>query len=139
VFWGLDKMFVRKEFISHSGIQLQWKIEADALTDEDLATLSWVVTQQLCFGSVVGIPMGGLRFAEALKPYAAKGSRLLVDDVLTTGNSMKTAYREGDIGLVIFARGPCPAWVKPIFTLSLATDAVSHFWGRNRNRDGPLE
>lgn len=51
---------------------------------------------------------------------------LIVDDVLTTGRSMeelKEGYsrsHQGNwevefIGAVLFARGPCPSWVKPIF------------------------
>ncbi|KKL20362.1 hypothetical protein LCGC14_2456230, partial [marine sediment metagenome] len=44
---------------------------------------------------------------------------LIVDDVLTTGASMEKqrAGRTNTIGAVIFARGDCPAWVKPLFAM----------------------
>lgn len=72
---------------------------------------------------VVGIPRGGLRFAAALRPYAVLHSDtvLIVDDVLTTGASMKEmrSLKESQgyhtIGLVIFARKQPPTWVEPIF------------------------
>ena len=77
------------------------------------------------FGKVVGIPEGGTRFATFMRSLTDKDSRrtLVVDDVLTTGKSMRAALEREDvdaIGLVIFARGPCPRRVQAIFTLALA-------------------
>lgn len=52
---------------------------------------------------------------------------LLVDDVLTTGGSLealrasylvqpKPGYARDQIqGAVMFARGECPTWIKPVF------------------------
>jgi len=47
----------------------------------------------------------------------------MVDDVLLTGETIE-AQREGRdaIGTVIFAMGPCPEWVKPVFTLGKLAD-----------------
>jgi orotate phosphoribosyltransferase len=61
---------------------------------------------------VFGVPRGGLRFAEALKAHVSDLSSrtLLVDDVFTTGKSIKgyieqqLQYEPDDI-LVIFSRG----------------------------------
>ena len=109
-------MFERKDFISHAGKPLHWKIECDELSDEDLETLAYVVSRRIQFSSVVGIPRGGVRFADALKKYVSEsGPRLLVDDVLTTGLSMDTERKYGDVGVVIFSRGLCPSWIIPIF------------------------
>ena len=109
-------LFERKTFNSHSGLPLQWKVECDALTDKDLSTLAFLVSLKFQFGTVIGVPTGGLRFAAALQPYCTSGPRLVVDDVLTTGNSIME-YKEfdDDIGVVIFSRGICPDWVTPIF------------------------
>lgn len=102
----------------HSGLVSDWKIDCDALTDDDIEALAYLAATRLPpFGHIEGIPSGGLRFAEALRPYSKGGRRLLVDDVLTTGGSMLEHYQEGDLGVVIFARGPWPAWVEPLFAV----------------------
>jgi hypothetical protein len=112
-------MFKYKTFTAHSFAQLYWKIECDDLTSEDIKALACIIANAFKFGSVIGIPKGGQRLAEALLPFCEEGYPLLVvDDVLTTGTSMNEYYKPGAIGVVIFARGPCPDWVNPIFTLS---------------------
>lgn len=114
-------MFRKHVFKSHSGLELNWKIECDDLTQEDIDTLAFIISNKFKFGSVYGIPNGGIRMAKALDKYSLSGSfsRLLVDDVLTTGGSMEKEYKEGDIGVVIFSRGKCPSWITPIFQLSI--------------------
>lgn len=119
-------LFVKERFITHAELQLEWKIECDSLSDDDIGTLAWYVASKIKFGSVLGIPRGGLRLASALDWYKSDGPLLLVDDVLTTGKSMTEAgdeHRwlsdEPPLGVVIFARGACPGWVTPIFNLVL--------------------
>jgi hypothetical protein len=112
-------IFENKAFVSHAGVELLFKIECDALGDDDLETLANVVLRKLVFGSVVGIPRGGIRFARVLEKCCVPGAPpLIVDDVYTTGKSMEEARKEGAIGVVIFARGECPEWIYPIFQLS---------------------
>ena len=128
-----DTLFVKKDFVMHSGGLAHYKIERDSLTDEDLDTLAFIVANKakLMIGEdrtgirqVHGVPRGGLRFAEAFQPYLDTkwGTlRLIVDDVLTTGRSMDEARLQTGwsdaIGVVIFARNAPPNWVKPIFTM----------------------
>jgi hypothetical protein len=134
-------LFHLGDFTLHTGARSSWKIDCDALTDEDITTLTVMIRAFAGpYSSVEGVPRGGLRLAEALRPFVSlKGPHLIVDDVLTTGGSMeraKTVYR-GEvparqwakvIGVVLFARGQCPHWVRPLFQLP------EYFWAKPRHR-----
>ena len=84
-------LFVEEDFIGHSGGELHWKIECDALTAEDWKGLARMIMdhETRSFGSVEGIPRGGLPLAVALTEYATEGPPMIVDDVYTTGASFK--------------------------------------------------
>lgn len=123
----MPDLFVNEPFTSHSGLLLPFKIECDALTDRDLDTLARIYAEKQQYGEVHGVPTGGYRFAEALRRYQHRTSSfiLLADDVLTTGVSITKLrdewferYHWKIIGVVIFARGPCPDWVIPMFQLN---------------------
>lgn len=104
-------------FVLSSGRRSQFKIDCDSLSDVDIATAAaWLAEMLPPFGLVEGVPRGGLRLAEAMRPYATTGPLLICDDVSTSGASLERqrAGREA-IGAVLFARGPCPAWVTPLF------------------------
>jgi len=115
-------LFIDKEFTGHAGGKLLFKIDCDGLSDEDIDTVAAIVARSLSFREVHGIPRGGLRLARALGRYcSSEGTVLIVDDVYTTGKSMGEARQRigaEAIGIVIFARSPCPKWVKPVFQLS---------------------
>lgn len=126
-------LFQRKDFTMHSGGIARYKIECDSLNDEDIDTLAWIVAQkvkemtgkeQTGIKAVHGVPRGGARFAQALEKYTdVYGSvNVIVDDVHTTGQSMENAKQIlgwGDaIGIVIFSRGRCADWIKPIFSMN---------------------
>lgn len=102
----------------HSGRVSDWKIDCDALDDEDLRCVATLLTRQLpMFGAVDGVPRGGLRLADAMRPFQTTGPLLIVDDVLTTGGSMEE-YRAGRnvIGAVIFSRAEWVLpWITPLF------------------------
>lgn len=115
-------LFQLGEFTLHSGSKSYWKVDCDALTDEDWKALARMVYESvLHFRRVIGIPSGGLKLAEALKPYRFPNPEypiLVVDDVFTTGNSMnemKSKLGNDCRGAVIFARSKCPDWVTPLF------------------------
>ena len=109
-------LFQLGDFSLHSGAKSNWKIDCDALTDADWATLAWIIQTRVKFGAVEGVPRGGLKLAAALLNYQTSGPLLIVDDVLTTGGSMEKqrAGREA-IGYVVFARGHCASWIRHIF------------------------
>lgn len=115
-------LFQTGDFTLHSGEKASWKIDCDALTRKDWDTLARIVAGQIDFYDVYGVPTGGSAFAEALFPYASETAKnmLIVDDVLTTGNSMyeaRSKFGEHSIGVVVFARGVPPSWVYPIFRM----------------------
>jgi orotate phosphoribosyltransferase-like protein len=122
-------LFHGDKFTSHSGVDLSWKIDASALTSHDLTTLAHLIfTSRRAFKDVVSIPRGGDGLAKALQPYRSyEGGILIVDDVYTTGKSMREMRDEVQNnlqdgteieGVVIFSRThDVPSWVHPIFVL----------------------
>jgi len=123
-------LFQRKDFfISHSGKPLSWKIECDTLTDDDWAWAASHVASKFSFRGVHGIPSGGVVFEKHLRKYInPKGDfYLIVDDVLTTGNSMEKAKKDTQhhhsdiprIGVVLFAREKPAHWIAAIWQLWL--------------------
>lgn len=127
-----ETLFKKTDFLMHSGGLAHYKIECDALVDEDIETLAWIISQKTRqvtgedrtgIRDVYGVPSGGVRLANALQKYRDRfGSiRLIVDDVLTTGQSMENAKSmlgwTDAFGVVIFARHYCPSWVYPVFSM----------------------
>ncbi len=113
-------LFKNGEFRSSFGNILPWKIDCDALVDEDWETLAALVGPKFHFSSVEGVPTGGLKFAKALQPYCTVGEVLIVDDVLTTGASMERQRAGRDaLGVVVFDRagGTCLRWIIPIWRI----------------------
>lgn len=129
-------LFQLGDFDLHSGGKSKWKIECDELTEEDWRTLAAIAMERfnLRFSEVYGVPYGGLAFANALHEYRVKNkdaALLLVDDVLTTGNSLYidigsyngqrllSAMDEGRVILkmVAFARGKVPDGVYAVWRL----------------------
>jgi orotate phosphoribosyltransferase len=130
-------LFQLGDFVLSSGVESRWKLECDALTEVDWTALAAMVRQMVGrFGKVIGVPTGGLKLAAALKPFEMiAGPTLIVDDVLTTGASMekmRDMSLEGPthVGVVVFARGQCPYWVKPLFQMPEC------FWLKPRTRGG---
>ena len=118
-------LFQEGNFISHAGHELNWKIECDALTDEDWDCLARIIHERTRFGSVYGIPRGGVKLALALEKYITPGVplRLVVDDVYTTGKSMREVMTGNDLGFVVFARRRIEfdpqKYIRAIFTMDM--------------------
>lgn len=122
-------LFQSGDFTLASGQKSRWKIECDSLSKEDWDGLAAIAVEILPpFGKVVGVPRGGLPFAEALQRYENPTvmTLLIAEDVVTTGGSIERFLSKyphpkawiNIIGVAAFARGKCPAWVKPIFILN---------------------
>ena len=117
---ALVDLFQSGNFHLHSGASSNFKIDCDALTDADVQTVAMLLKERLpSFGSVEGVPRGGLRLAEAMKQYVSVGPALIVDDVWTTGGSIWKVRgdREDVIGAVIFSRGETQSWVTALFRM----------------------
>ena len=116
-------LFIRDDFISHAGLPLTWKVECDALSEDDYEALAKIVSEKIKFKDVIGIPRGGIPFENALKQYASNDVNaplLICDDVYTTGTSMREVYQEGAIGIVVFARNEITDdWIKAIWQISI--------------------
>ena len=122
-------LFQSVNFKSHSGLDLSWKIEMDALTDPDWFTITKMIMEVTPpFKEAVGIPQGGIKLGNLLNEHGTGKDEdpiCIVDDVLTTGESMEyflTQYQRNRkpftaIGWVVFARSQCPGWVTALFQM----------------------
>ena len=121
-------LFQSVDFTSHSGLDLTWKIEMNALSDPEWFTISKMILElSPPFKEAIGIPTGGTKLGSLLNAHGTgkrKDPICIVDDVLTTGNSMnefmtKRSWRNPTkyIGWVVFARGKCPNWVTALFQM----------------------
>lgn len=117
--------YVPDPFRLHSGGLSNFKLECDALSEEDCrAAALWMRPSLGSFGSVEAVPStskvpGWLadEFHQFIQPTAK--TVLICDDVLTTGASMDP-QRAGRlaVGAVIFARGVPAPWVHPLLSLN---------------------
>jgi hypothetical protein len=130
-------LFELDPFTLPSGRVTHFKIECDVLTVADWASLARLAVEIIPpFGSVEGVPRGGIMFAEALEPYVTKGKLLIADDVWVTGMSMERhrAFREAN-GIVAFTRTPISPhlWVKALISLSAEAEEATYRLDRPAN------
>ncbi len=106
-----------------SGRRSSFKIECDDLADDEVVAMCALLVKVLPpFGSVSGVPTGGVRLEEAMRPYVTKGPLLIVDDVWTTGGSMRRHWIDlgspaAVVTAVLFARGPVRQPTIALFTI----------------------
>jgi orotate phosphoribosyltransferase len=117
----MTALFQTGDFTLRSGQRSRWKIACDALTTDDWKTLAMMAAEILPpFGRVEAVPRGGLLFAISLNKYINPDSSVLLicEDVVTTGGSVERIRDGRDaIGVCVFARGPVPSWVTPLFQM----------------------
>lgn len=115
----------------------KWKLDCDALPDEDIHALAKVIVSHCTYERslqpvlCIGVPKGGNRLAFACNEIVKKPSEvspekrciLIVDDVYTTGYSMTNMLewvrspQYQIVGYVIFARNLVnEKWITPLFT-----------------------
>ena len=124
-----NDLFKSINFKSHSGLNLSWKIECEALSASEWATISKMIMEVTPpFQRALGIPKGGVKLGELLNEHATGNEKdpiCIVDDVLTTGESMEyflSQYGRNRspftaIGWVVFARVQTPDWVQALFQM----------------------
>ena len=120
-------LFQKIDFVSHSGIDLTWKIEMDALGKKEWKCLAHMIMEYegRPFCEAIGIPSGGVYLGALLNEHSTKNYEehpyLIVDDVLTTGRSMEEYAKKYDnnvIGWVIFSRTHLHSdWITPLFQM----------------------
>lgn len=103
------------------GAKLNWDIDCNALTGKDISALATIIGEIFTFTRVIGVKPTGIKFAKELEKHCRRiGSTLIADSVFIDGAVMEEIRKsiEGPvIGVVIFARRPCPNWIFPIFTV----------------------
>jgi len=124
-------LFQTVDFISHAGLPLKWKIECDALSDDEWKTIAKMIREyeDQNWQYAVGIPTGATRLGEILTTYgtgSVKDPVLIVDDVYTTGKSFidfeEKHYKDKKvIKWAVFARKPPTENVKVLFQLPAKT------------------
>lgn len=103
-------LFKLVNFTSAAGLQLDYKIECDALKEDDWRWAAKQIAKYATpFKEVIPVPRGGYLLAKHLEEYidSSATKTLVVDDVYTTGKSI-SKYMAGDDyeGWVVFARAP---------------------------------
>lgn len=127
-----QNLFQLGPFTLPSGETTHFKIECDALTEDDWKALARLAVELLPpFGRVEGVPRGGIPFADALQQYTTPNDEtlLIADDVWVTGISWKRHcnYRDA-IGVVAFTRNfaNMPAYVVPLIMLDRDAEAATY-------------
>jgi orotate phosphoribosyltransferase len=120
-------LFNSGDFTLHSGGATTFKIDCEALTLADWKALAALIRERIGrYRSVYGIPRGGVPLEELLAPDSTGDWRdpvLIVDDVYTTGTSMREAHSwipdtENIVGAVVFARQPVrEPWITALFIM----------------------
>ena len=129
-------LFTEQDFIGHSGDELHWKIECDALFPNEWKCIARMIfeIETRPFQAAIGIPRGGVELGRWLNEYSTQNAEhpyLIIDDVLTTGGSMdeykEEHFKDKDaFGWVVFARAKCPDWVTALFQMPFSIDSIDY-------------
>ena len=122
-------LFIEEDFTGHSGGQLHWKIEMDALDGAEWKCIARMIMEHETrpFQAAIGIPRGGLKLSGYLNEYSTQNPKdpyLIIDDVLTTGGSMEEFKEEHFknkkvVGWVVFSRTKPVEWIRSLFQMPI--------------------
>lgn len=119
-------LFQLGHFTLSSGLHSRFKIDCDALTDEDWKCLAYLIAMKVePFNKIIPVPSGGVKLALSLDKYRITDGTpvgvLIVDDVFTTGKSMefvRSICSQTPVkGAVVFARHKTPDWITLLFVM----------------------
>jgi len=125
-------LFQKVDFISHAGIPMSWKIECDAISNDEWIAIAKMIMEYQTepFRAAIGIPRGGSPLGFALNAYCTDDPNhkfLICDDVYTTGTSFREFLeqeghaREDVYCWTVFARKPTKPSYSKLSTLCLLT------------------
>ena len=121
-------LFLEEDFIGHSGGELHWKIECDAIFPNEWKCIARMIMEyeKRPFQAAIGIPRGGVELGRWLNEYSTQNPDdpyLICDDVLTTGGSFDEFVEENFkdkkyFGWCVFARNkPKQDWIQSLFQM----------------------
>ena len=121
--------FLSGDYSVHLGRITPWRIDPSQFDDGDWDCFAQMVVERYPnFERVVGVSQYGVKLESHLTQHATHGGLLIVDDVLhpQTINDMRLYFRTREKyvnhqiqGFVIFARVPCPRWVRALWQLDV--------------------
>lgn len=95
-----------------SGAHSDFKIDCASLGEDDWSTLALMLKRIIPveFKEVLGVPTGGFQLANAMQKYVVADApyTLVVDDVYTTGGSIRKFIKQYDV--------QAPIWIAVVFS-----------------------
>ena len=108
-------LFEKVDFIGHSGDQLHWKIECDAITSPEWECLATMIMEKekRPFQAAIGIPRGGLELSRWLNNYSTQDPKDPYDydktevfDFTASPEAIQSigSKKEGELGALSFGK-----------------------------------
>lgn len=113
------------------GRAINWQINCDAFDSDDWDCIADLILQRNpAFSHVEAVSKKAIPLSDRLSKHVTTGPVLLVDDVLNVQQMLDTRlwFRTRKrfhclevCGYVVFARVPCPQWVRALWQLDVRT------------------
>jgi hypothetical protein len=130
-------IFSKGDYSIHNGRVTPWRIIPSSFSDEDWECFAQLIAERFPnFEKVIGVSQFGVKLESHLSQYSTHGGLLIVDDVLypETMNKMRLYFRTRkkyvnyDIqGFTVFARVPCPSWIRALWQLDVRVEEWTQF------------